>query len=213
MTTQPSPKPARQALTLDLILETGLRVIDAEGIDALSIRRLGDELQYSPMLIYRHVRDKDDLLDQIVTLALGSLPPPPDPEAGWDERLISAVTELHNGLKAHPGVTEIIMRRPPPLPAFDRFRETMLQALHDGGFSAPDAVDALTAIVCYLLGYAHAARARGRTDTPEEAERLRHLSPQQFPRLVEFADVYAGHLTEHAFEHGVRRLLAGLTTA
>jgi AcrR family transcriptional regulator len=212
MASHPAPKAERPPLTRELILETGMRLIDAEGVDALSIRRLGDELGYSPMLIYRHVRDKDDLLDQIVTLALESLTLDSDPQAPWKDRLLATVTELSNGLHDHPGVTEIIMRRPPPLPAFDRFRETMLQALHDSGLDEPDAVDALTAIVCYLLGYAHAARARGRTDTPGEAERLRNLSPRQFPRLSESADIYAGHLTEEAFQKGVRALLTGLTT-
>jgi AcrR family transcriptional regulator len=201
---------SRQALSLDGILDTGLRIIDKEGLEALSIRRLADELGYSPMMIYRHVKDKDDLLEQVASLALGELPVSEGDDPDWRERLLRVVRELHTGLQKHPGVTELIMRRPPPLASLDRFREAMLQALHDGGLVREDAVDALTALVCYVLGYAHAYRVRGATDRSAEVNRLHSVSRVQFPRLAESADIYAGHVSERAFEMGLQALVDSL---
>lgn len=202
--------PPRQSLTLDLILEVGLRLIDQDGVDAFSIRRLGEELGYSPMMIYRHVRDKDDLLEQVASLALGELPVGAGDDPDWRERLIRVVRDLHSGLQQHPGVTELIMRRPPPLASLDRFREAMLQALHDGGLSRELAVDALTALVCYVLGHAHAYRVRGATDRDAEVDRLHSVSRVQFPRLAESADIYANHVSDRAFELGLRGLVGSL---
>jgi AcrR family transcriptional regulator len=204
------PAQPRQALSLEVILETGLRVIDAEGFDALSIRRLGEEIGFSPMMIYRHVRDKDDLLDQVASLALGVLPVGEVNGSGWRERLLTIVRSLHDGLAQHPGITELIMRRPPPLASLDPFREAMLQALHDGGLDPQDAVDALTALVCYVLGYAHAGRVRGGTNREAELERLHSIPRHRFPRLAESADIYASHVSERAFEKGLRGLVDSL---
>jgi TetR/AcrR family transcriptional regulator, tetracycline repressor protein len=208
--TSRAPLPSRQTLSRDSILEAGLRLIDRDGLDAFSIRRLGDELGYSPMMIYRHVKDKDDLLEQVASLALGELPVGTGDDLDWRERLILVVRELHSGLLQHPGVTEVIMRRPPPLASLDRFREAMLQALHDGGLSPERAVDALTALVCYVLGYAHAYRVRGATDREAEVNRLHRVSRAEFPRLAELADIYAAHVSDRAFELGLQALVESL---
>jgi AcrR family transcriptional regulator len=200
----------RPPLSLEAILEAGLRFIDQNGLDALSIRRLGDELGYSPMMIYRHVRDKDDLLEQVASLALGDLPVDHTDHPDWRERLLLVVRGLHDGLQKHPGVTELIMRRPPPMASLDHFREAMLQALHDGGQSPEDAVDALTALVCFVLGHAHAYRVRGATNREAEFDRLHSVSRVRFPRLAESADFYAGHVSERAFEKGLRAIVESL---
>lgn len=205
-----NPPDSRPALSLDAILDAGLRIIDENGLDALSIRRLGDELGFSPMMIYRHVRDKDELLDRVAASALGDLPLAGANGDDWRERLRAIVRDLHAGLKQHPGVTELIMRRPPPLTSLDQFREAMLQALHDGGLSPQDSVDALTALVCYVLGNAHAGRVRDATDRRAEVERLHSISRERFPRLASSADIYASHVSEHAFEKGLKGLVDSL---
>jgi AcrR family transcriptional regulator len=208
--TSRAPVQSRQALSRDSILEAGLRLIDQDGLDAFSIRRLADDLGYSPMMIYRHVKDKDDLLEQVASLALGELPVGAGDDPDWRDRLIRVVRELHTGLQEHPGVAEVIMRHPPPLASLDRFREAMLQALHDGGLSREKAVDALTALVCYVLGHAHAYRVRGATDREAEFNRLHSVSRLQFPRLAESADIYAEHVSGRAFELGLQALVGSL---
>ena len=117
---------------------------------------------------------------------------------------------MHDQLRAHPGITEIILTRTLPTPAFDRHREAVLAILRGAGFSVPAAVDALTSLICYALGFAHIERIRVGVDRAEEALRLRSLPTDRFPHLSEAAAEYPGHLSERAFEAGLTAMLDGL---
>jgi AcrR family transcriptional regulator len=197
----------------EAILALGLRIIDEEGLDALSVRRLGDELGVAAMTVYTYVQTKDHLLDEVASLALNDLPVPDLSVGDWSERLAQIITYLYAGLSKHPGVTELIMRRPPPIALLDRFREAILQTLLEAGFSQTGAVDALTALVCYALGFAHAQRVRRDADRDEEASRLRALPPDRFPALAASAESYAGHVSGRAFELGLTALIDGLAVS
>jgi AcrR family transcriptional regulator len=187
-----------------------MRLLDAEGLDAVSVRRIGRELGVAPMTIYTYVATKDELLDEIAALALQEFASREVADGAWEEQIAALTTDLYRGIREHPGVADLIMRRPPPVQALDRFRERMLRVLHTGGFSDRAAVEALTALVCYALGHAHAERARQAVEPAAEAERLRRLPRDEFPLLVESADLYSVHLSDGRFETGLRALLTGL---
>ncbi|MGQ0464188.1 MAG: TetR/AcrR family transcriptional regulator [Sporichthyaceae bacterium] len=199
-----------RSTSLPAVLEAALRIVDAEGLEALSMRRLAEDLGIGAMTLYRYVATKDVLHDGLVTLVLGDLGAAPAPGAPWRTQLEQVVTELHDKLRAHPGITEIVLTRRLPTPAFDRQRETVLGVLRGAGFSVEAAVDALTSLICYALGFSHVERIRVGVDRGGESQRLQSLPGDEFPHLIEAATVYPSHLSDRAFARGLTAMLAGL---
>jgi AcrR family transcriptional regulator len=92
-------------------LEEGLRIIDAEGLDALSIRRLADVLGVKGASLYHHFRDKDEILDGVAFLALSDLGPPEDETLPWIDWLLQMARTYRASLLAHPNLLPLILGR------------------------------------------------------------------------------------------------------
>jgi AcrR family transcriptional regulator len=198
--------------SLPAVLEAGLRIADSEGLDALSMRRLADDLGIGAMTLYSYVRTKNELLDGIADIVLTALPHD-DPHEIWQERLELAMHHLHVALVAHPGVAQILVSRQVPIPQLDSFRETLLAILADAAFPPPRAVQIVSALACYASGFAQFELHRSQVQPADEAARLRGLPRSGFPHLTEMADDYAGHLSQDAFSFGLRSFIRGLETA
>ena len=91
----------RKPLSRERILATALELVDEQGIDALSMRKLGQSLGYEAMSLYNHVAHKDDLLHGILDLVLAEMEPP-DPDGGLPGIRASALS-AHEALTHHPG--------------------------------------------------------------------------------------------------------------
>ena len=111
MATQPrtTPEP-RVPLSRERVLQAAVRLADESGIDALSMRRLGQELGVEAMSLYNHVANKDDLLDGIVDLVLGDIEIPPS-GTPWREAMRKRAISAHEVLLAHPWAALQIMSR------------------------------------------------------------------------------------------------------
>src|SRR5438309_44030 len=97
----------RKALNRERILDTALAVADEEGIDALSMRKLGQALGYEAMSLYNHVASKDDLLDGILDLVLAEMEPPA--LDGGLPAIRAAALSAHEALKRHPWAATMLM--------------------------------------------------------------------------------------------------------
>jgi AcrR family transcriptional regulator len=199
-------------VSIDDILAAGLKVADEEGLEAVSMRRVGDEVGVGAMTLYRYVQSKEDLLDGIANLVLGVLPGDDPEHHHWRQRLERSAHHLHNALRDHPGVAEIIAARRHPIPALDRWRETQLGILLDAGLRPEHAVQTVSALAAYTAGFAHAQRYRTGAEPETEATRLRRLPREDFPLLAEHANLYAGHLSQDAFTFGLRTFVDGLAS-
>jgi AcrR family transcriptional regulator len=196
---------------LESILRAGLRIADEHGLQALTMRRLAAELNSGAMTAYGYVRTKQELLDAIAALVLSDLPLDDRPDDSWQHRLERAVDSLHTVLREHPGVGQIVASRRAPIPALDRFRETLLSIFDDAGFSAEVAVKAVSALAAYAAGFAAVEHQREHVSPEIEAVRLSNLN--EYPRLAAAADAYAHHVSRDAFTLGLRSLIAGLPQA
>src|SRR5438270_2408762 len=110
-----TPKKAGDTLTRERVCEAALALVDEEGLDALSMRRLGTRLHVEAMSLYRHVRDKADLLDALHAAVLGDLAAELRPQAGptdWRELLARLARALRKALLAHPKVVPLFATRP-----------------------------------------------------------------------------------------------------
>lgn len=119
-------------LTRDRVLDAALAVAEREGFERLSMRLLARELDVSPMALYRHVVNKDDLLDGLVERLLGQLRLPDD-SLPWDQRLRVLAGELRALAHRHPGLFGLLLRRRAVGADATRAREAALRALRDGG--------------------------------------------------------------------------------
>jgi AcrR family transcriptional regulator len=94
-------------------LELGLRIVDEEGLDALTIRRLADELKINGASLYHHFRNKDEILAGVAALALEDVRTPSRGSADWQEWILQNVTAFRRALLLHPALTPVLVRRHP----------------------------------------------------------------------------------------------------
>src|SRR5579862_7692801 len=132
-------------ITRELVLATALELIDRDGIDALSMRRLGAALDRDPMILYRHASGKAVLLDGVVEILLAQLRvDPADPD--WAAQLRAVARDYRALALAHPKVVPLLVTRPLATPLALRPRGTLrplediLTLLTRAGFSGPDEI-------------------------------------------------------------------------
>jgi len=106
-------RPKQALISRRKTLEVALRIIDTEGLDALSIRRLGDELNVRGISLYHHFKSKDHILVGACELALADVRTPNTSHIDWHEWLVRNATEYYKALRAHPNLIPILMRRHP----------------------------------------------------------------------------------------------------
>jgi len=106
-------RPRKPLISRRKTLETALRIIDEEGLDALSIRRLGRELNVQGISLYHHFKSKEEILAGTCQLALAEVRTPTSSDLPWREWLLENALRYRKALDAHPNLTPVLMRRHP----------------------------------------------------------------------------------------------------
>ena len=106
-------RPKKALISRRKTLEVALRIIDEEGLDAMSIRRLGDELKVRGISLYYHFPSKEHILVGVCELALADVRTPHDNNIDWHEWLIENARKYYHALLAHPNLIPVLMRRHP----------------------------------------------------------------------------------------------------
>ena len=216
------PRSARGDLTPERIVDAAIAVADAEGLAAVSMRRVATELGAAPMALYRHVADKDDLLLHMMDAVMAGWRMPAEPPAGWRERLELAARTLWRLFRAHPWLaTAMSMTRPQPIPNAIPYTEWTLQTLHTQGADMQTTFTAHLALLNYVRGTAvnlePEAEAQARTgmtneewmDTQEPAL-ARIIGTGRFPLLQQVVSGGYDYDMDQLFEFGLQTLLDGL---
>jgi AcrR family transcriptional regulator len=201
----------RRPLTRARILKAALRLVDREGLDGLSMRRLGGALGVDPMSLYNHVPNKAALLDGLVELLLDEIEIP-GPEAGdWRERMRRVNQSYRRVAHRHPNAFPLAVTRPYNTPGTLRPVEATLQILHDAGFDPETALHAFQTTSSYTSGYVLAeitriSRPPAADGTTATLDR-RQLDAVAFPRLVELGQYYAARDRDAEFDYGLDIIL------
>jgi AcrR family transcriptional regulator len=176
----------RTPLTRDRVLRAAVDLADRGGNDALSMRKLGQELGVDAMALYRHVRGKDDLLDGLVEVIVGQIERP-SPGASWKTNLRQQAMAARTVMLRHPWARRVLEERGTGSPACLAYIESVLATLHDGGFSIELAHHALHVLSSRIFGFTQDLfEEPGPADPPpDEATMLRALAG--YPRVVELA--------------------------
>lgn len=220
--TNEPPKRRRTPLNRDRVLDAGVALADAEGIGALTMRRLGRELGVEAMALYNHVGSKDDLLngmiDQVVGEILheigGGTEPPDGGSGGWRERARQRAVSAHAALMRHPWAAALWTSSLDLGPARMRYMDGALRSLREAGFP-PDLLDrTFHTIENHIVG--HALQALG---FPLDDDRMAEVGEaflRSFP-VGTYPDL-AAHVRHHLdhpergddFEFGLDLILDGL---
>jgi AcrR family transcriptional regulator len=198
----------REPLTRERVLRAAVDVVDREGMGALSMRRLGLEVGVEAMSLYRYVPSKADLLDGIhgTILAEVAIPRGTGP---WTKSVRAYASSFREALVAHPNALSIFATRPAVSAASLRHVEVGLKLLRHAGFSVDDAVSAFQIVVSYVVGHTLSTHAPAREDE-RSVPAYRELPPDEFPTILEAAEVLADHDVDREFELGLDVLLDGL---
>ena len=201
-------KGARGRAATEDVVAAAVGIADREGLEALTIRAVAAACGLSPMGIYRHVRDKDELLDRVVEAVaarIGEL----EASGTWRDKLKALLRDCRRVLLDHPGVASLCVSRPTPVAGVAQFYDRVLEALSEGGFDGVEAVYAFDTLLMFVFGSVLWQIPRA----DAERERLIRIAvtyPAQTPRLVEAAALLGRRDPEQYFEHGLSTIIAGL---
>ena len=146
-------KAVHKGITPQRVLEAAARIIDAEGADALTMRRLGADLGVAAMAIYNHFADRSAILDGIAEQALRELFPETT-AASWRSRIRRLVASVHTLADQHPRVFAMIVDRPNRPRAFFPMMSESMDALRQAGLSRKNAVQWYHTFLMLIHGYA-----------------------------------------------------------
>jgi TetR/AcrR family tetracycline transcriptional repressor len=175
-------------ITRQQVVDAATRVVRAGGYEQMTIRSLAGELGVSPMSLYRHVRDKDDLLDEVVDTLLSEVWRPRSREDEWRAWIAEAADKLRGFLVSQPAALHVYLGHPVVSASALARMEAMMRVLREAGLSEAAARRAYGAIHTYTIGFAaleasRAREARAEHDADDLARQLAaYTTPQQFAK-------------------------------
>ncbi len=209
----------RVTLTPQTVVEGALALADAEGLEAVTIRRLAKGLGVTPMALYWHFRSKDELLDGMAARIFEEVDLSVDASATWQEQLRALLGSMLGVLRTHPSAAILLSTRTASSEKSLRATEVALDILRRGGFSPTEGTQiarhALSTVVNLVVGEPGVV-ARDESGEMIDARRrarlfLESLPPERYPRLVEAAAPLSEGVDPDAFfAFGLDLLLAGI---
>jgi AcrR family transcriptional regulator len=204
-------KRRRRTLSRDRVVAAALALVDSDGIEALTMRRLGSQLGVEGMALYTHVRDKSDLLDAVAERILEELDTEFDRSALWQERVRHGALAWAGLQERHPRSFPLVYRPQHRTHAVTKLTEELMDALRSAGFDERGAALAYQTIIVLVDG---ALLGRGPTTDRDLQNAWRRaaraVDPQRFPRFAEVAPQSATLTWREIIDSGLDLLLAGL---
>jgi AcrR family transcriptional regulator len=210
----------RPRLTREKVLRAALEFVDANGLAALSMHKLGAELGVQGMSLYSHVENKDALLDGIVEAMTWEAQMPPAEGTGWRDALRRLAGEIRAIILRHPAAAPLLVSRPVMptrrLEQLDAYTRLLMRA----GFTEDRAMDVLRTVVLYAHGYALAEACFTACadcgpwpeDELSQMRRVTEMVPRDAPdHLVRLAMQFCGRCDmDDQFNLGVELMIRGL---
>lgn len=196
-------------LSRELVLSAAVTVVDRDGLEALSMRKLGEELGVEAMSLYRYVESKAALLDGVVEAILSEMVVREPEGALWAERVKLRARALRAALRAHPNALSLFATRPAVTPSSIEHVESALTLLESAGFSAVDAIRAFQSTLAFTVGHTvsvYSIVAPAERSAPAYAG----LDAKKFPRMIAASKLLARWDADAEFEFGLEALVRGL---
>jgi AcrR family transcriptional regulator len=203
----------RPRLNRERILRAALKLADERGIEALSMRNLGQALRVEAMSLYKHVSGKEDVLDGISELVMAELEVP-DRDADWRSAIRRSAISAHVSLRRHPWAGPVLESRITPGPMRLRYLDAVVGKLREAGFSMPDVARAFMLLDSHTYGFTiqELALPFNRETLPDVAVDFTELIPADYPNVLAMAELAAQgrDAVPVEFEFGLDLILDGL---
>lgn len=211
----------RPPLTREVVLRAAMDLADRGGLEAVTMRKLGQALDYEAMSLYNHVANKEEVLDGLVDMVYREIELPCDGR-DWRDAMRQRALSARDALIRHRWAIALMESRMHPGPANLGHHDAVLRCLRAAGFSVADAAHAYSALDSYIYGFA-LQQAALPFETGEQAAEVADTIMRQFrdadypyPYLAEIATEHVmkpGYSYAAEFEYGLDLLLDGLARA
>ena len=217
-------RPAKAPLSVEAVVDAALAILQSDGLDAVTMRRVATALDTGPSTLYVYVQAREGLLLAMLDRVLAGVElEPPDP-ARWRAQLHALLARTRAALTAHPGIAAMTLVESPTTPAVLDLVENLLGILLAGGIGAQDAAWACDVFVLLATGAAREDDVRHRGGGHEDgagagglrarAERVREtfvgLPPERFPSLVAHAAQMVAGDRDERFRFAIDIALDGM---
>jgi AcrR family transcriptional regulator len=206
----------RNRLSRERVLQAAMAHADAGGLEALTMRRLAEVLGVAPMALYRHVANRDDLIDGLIDVVFGEIDVP-EAAGDWRRAMRQRAISVRDVLLRHRWAIGFMESRANPGPASLRHHDAVIGSLRAGGFDMAMAAHAYSLLDAYIYGFALTKMSLPFDDTSDIAdvaqEMLEPFPAGEYPNLLAFITEHAmqpGYDFADEFEYGLDLILDGL---
>jgi AcrR family transcriptional regulator len=212
------PPATRPPLSRDRVLEAAISLADREGVEALTMRRLGKELGVEAMSLYNHVANKDDILAGMVDLVFAEIALPPS-DTDWRAALRQRCVSARQVLRGHPWAVPLMESGTSPGPATLRHHDAVLGCLFDAGLPTDVVAHAYAIVDAFVYGFATQEASLPAAGAPTEefaqiaAQLAASMPADEFPHLARFTSEYVlqpGYDFGDSFDVGLDLVLDGI---
>ncbi len=174
----------RERLSRERILLVAVAMADRDGVHSLSMRKLGQELGVVPMALYKHVANKDELLDGMLDVVVGEIDPPRT-DTDWKTAVRERILSARRALLRHPWASRVMESRTEPTPTVMAYMDSMIGMFRAGGFSIDLTHHAMHAMGSRLMGFSQELfNDQADTDAAMEAEMYEAMA-EAYPSIHE----------------------------
>jgi AcrR family transcriptional regulator len=212
----PRAAPRRQPLNREVIVDAALELLDREGLDAVSMRRVAQALDTGAASLYQHVGGKEELVALVFDRVTGEIPLPPEPDpARWQEQLREAMTDVWRGMIAHRGIAAVAIGSVPSGPNALAYTEALTGILLAGGLTKQQCAWAVDNLYKYVTADAYEqsllpADAKEEEHYGQIERYFRSLPPDRFPHMTSMLDEMFTGDGDQRFAFGLEMMIAGL---
>ena len=223
---EPGRRGPKQRLSTDAVVAAAIAIADAEGLSALSMRRVAEAVGVSPMSLYTYVPSKAELVDLMFDRALATAADPDDSVEGWRAKLTFIARQRWVLVERHPWFLDLALHRPPLGPNVLRKVEVMMNALGGMGLAPEEMARVADVLQNFIAGAQQSARdardiERESGITDEQWLEMiqpaleQHFDPDSFPAIKRMGEARGRKMRTHSertasFEFGLARVLDGL---
>ncbi|WP_327639519.1 TetR/AcrR family transcriptional regulator [Kribbella sp. NBC_00482] len=212
-------KETSRRLDPEKVVDTALTIADDEGPAAVSFRKLAAQHDVTPMALYRHFRDKDDLLAALGDRLLADVVLPEPTDEPWDVQLQALLGAFVTALRAHPRLADLTLSRILVAEPGLALAERALRLLIEGGFSTDDAAEVGRQSICSLIALVTTDPIVREVNDPEAREAslrrkrasLGALSPERYPLITSAASaLVCPSSRDRYYDLGLELVVAGI---
>ena len=209
--TPPRRRAKRGELSRARVLQAALTLLEREGEGSLSMRRVAAELGSAPMSLYRHVRDKADLVDGVIGLALADLTTEGPRGETWHDRALAWMHALRNEMNDHPAIVPLFRSNHMMLPALLGPVEILMQDLLDAKIPKPRAAKAAWELLWFVISFTVIEQmARGEQPLAVMTFASAQQHADDLPLIAEALPEFTALDADDIFESSARNIVSGL---